>query len=305
MIVRRLVRIGLTAVAVAVWVVLAARPAGAEPRPPLAVVASFSILADMTAQIGGSHVVVSAIGGPGGDAHDYMPSPSDARALAKADVVVINGLGFEGWFDRLLRSSKTKALVVVASDGVVPLMMGRDGGVVIDPHAWLDLVRAQSYVQTIAQALAAADPDHAAEFAANGTAYARRLAELDAWTRDILGRIAPERRRAITSHDAFGYFAHAYGIEFLAPQGGLAQSEPSPRDMARLIDQMKAQHVRAVFMENMTNPRLAQQIAKDAGGVFGGALYPDALSPPDGPAPTFAALFRHNVETIQAALSAP
>lgn len=304
MIGRLLVLFGLTAGLVSAGLVLAGQ-AHAEARRPVAVVASFSILADMAAQVGGPYVTVGSLVGPDGDAHVYMPTPADAKALAQADVVVVNGLGFEGWFDRLLRSSRTKARVVVASDGVVPLMMGRDGGVVVDPHAWLDLVRAQSYVQTIAQALAAADPDHAAEFAANGTAYARRLAELDAWTRDILGRIAPERRRAITSHDAFGYFAHAYGIEFLAPQGGLAQSEPSPRDMARLIDQMKAQHVRAVFMENMTNPRLAQQIAKDAGGVFGGALYPDALSPPDGPAPTFEALFRHNVETIQAALSAP
>ena len=305
MIVRRLVRIGLTAVAVAVWVVLAARPAGAEPRPPLAVVASFSILADMTAQIGGSHVVVSALVGPGGDAHDYMPSPSDARALAKADVVVINGLGFEGWFSRLLASSGTKARVVVASSGVTPRMLGRDGGAAVDPHAWLDLANAQSYVRTIAAALSDADPAHAQDFAAGAQAYAKRLADLDGWARARLGTIPPERRRAITSHDAFGYFAQAYGIDFLAPQGGMTEAQPSPRDMARLIDQMKAQHVRAVFMENMTDPRLARQIARDAGGVFGGALYPDALSPPDGDAPTFEALFRHNVETIAVALSAP
>lgn len=281
---------------------------------PLAVVASFSILADMVHQIGGPYVTVKSLVGPDGDAHAYMPSPADAQAVAGANLVVVNGLGFEGWFDRLVQASNTKALVVVASQGIAPRRMeshgesgqaGEGGHWILDPHAWLDLTNAQSYVAVIAQALSKADPAHAADYAANGRAYGLRLADLDAWARRELGAIPAERRRAITSHDAFGYFAHAYGIEFLAPQSGSAQSEPTPKDMARLVDQMKSQHIRAVFMENMTNPRLAEQIAKDTGGVFGGTLYPDALSKADGPAPTFEVLFRYNVDTLKAALTAP
>lgn len=299
--------------------------ASAPPAAPLTVVASFSILADMVHEVGGPQVRVVTLVGPDGDAHVYHPSPADARTLATADLVFINGLGFEPWFERLRKASASKATVVVASQGLTPQTLepvadphasghrhdddhagaGRGDHTVPDPHAWQNLRYGIRYVTTIAQALAAARPEEAAGFQERAEAYKARLMALDAWVRTELEAIPVEERKVITGHDAFGYFARAYDIRFIAPLGLNTEAEATPKGVARLIRQMKAEKIRAVFLENMTDPRLVQQMARDGGGVLGGALYADALSPPQGPAATYEAMFRHNVATLKAALQRP
>ncbi len=299
----------LTLAAAAVFCALSA-PAMAQE--PLKVVASFSILGDMTRQIGGDAVTVTTLVGPDGDAHVYEPTPADAKAVAQADMVILNGLGFESWGQRLLQSSASQAVVVTASQGVTPRQMKAEddehghehehGGMITDPHAWQDLANGQRYVANIAKALEQARPDQATAIQSRADSYAKRLSELDGWVRSQLHTIPLAQRRIITSHDAFGYFGAAYGVTLLAPMGVSTESEPTPKDIARLVRQMKAEKVKAVFLENMSDPRLIQQLAKDSGGRVGGTLYADALSPADGPAPTYEAMFRQNVTELVAAL---
>ncbi|MDP1901584.1 MAG: zinc ABC transporter substrate-binding protein [Rubrivivax sp.] len=274
-------------------------PASAQPARPLRVVASFSILADMLRQIGGADVEVSALAGPDADAHVFEPRPADARRLAEADLVVVNGLGFEGWMDRLVRSSGYRGPVVVASQGVVPLRMGGAP----DPHAWQDLGHAQRYVQTLSEALVRLRPAQAAPFQARAARYIEKLAALDAEVRRSLASVPVERRRVITAHAAFGYFSAAYGVEFVAAQGRNTDSEPSAADVARLIDQIRARRVTAVFVENITDPRLVERIAREGKATVGGRLYSDALSPPGTEADTYLKFFAHNARAIVAALT--
>jgi len=282
---------------------------------PVKVVASFSILGDMVRQIGGDQVEVTTLVGPNGDAHVYQPTPSDAKAVAEADLIVVNGLGFEGWFDRLFKSAGGTARVAVASTGVTPLLTDDDAegevqstpvhshGAPTDPHAWQSLANGRLYAGNIGEALAQVAPDRAGHFLAAAAAYSQRLGVLEAWVHRELGAIPKAERKIITSHDAFGYFGKSYGIKILAPVGISTEAEPTAQDVAALIRQMKAAKVRAVFIEAMTDSRLVQQISKDGGGTIGGTLYTDSLSPADGPAPTYEAMFRHNVETLKAALS--
>jgi zinc/manganese transport system substrate-binding protein len=264
----------------------------------LRVVASFSILADMAHRVAGENASVTALVGPGGDTHVYEPSAADARAVAGADIVIVNGLGFEGWMDRLIQSSGFKGRIVVASDGIDPLMTGG----VPDPHAWQSLGNGKLYVANIRDALMKADAAHAAAYEENARQYQRDLGELDLWVRDQIARVPEDKRRAITTHDALGYFAYTYHVDFIAPLGLSTSGEVSAGGLARLIDEIRAKHVRAVFLENMTDPRLMNQLVADGGAVIGGTLYSDALSPPDGPAPTYIALFRHNVTTMTGAM---
>ncbi len=299
---------------------------GARADEPLRVVATFSILGDMVHQVGGEHVAVTTLVGPDGDAHVYEPTPADVRAVAAAQVIVVNGLGLEGWMDRLLQAAGHHGAVVVATQGITPRAMadededaaaghdghgeaghgesghgGHDHGG-LDPHAWQDVANGRIYVRNIVRGLAAADPAHAAAFQAAGERTDAELAALDGWVRDQIAAIPPDRRRIITSHDAFGYFGAAYGVELMAPVGISTDSEASAADVAALIRQIRAAHVPAVFVETMTDPRLIDQIARESGAVVGGALYSDALSPPDGPAPTYPAMFRHNVTVLRQAL---
>jgi zinc/manganese transport system substrate-binding protein len=289
-------------------------PALAEP---LKVVASFSILGDMVRQIGGDQVEVTTLVGPSGDAHVYQPTPSDAKAVAEADLIVVNGLGFEGWFDRLFKTAGGKARVVVASTGVKPLTMededhpksphghghDHDHEGAADPHAWQSLVNGRMYATTIGAALAQVSPDRAEQFQTAAAAYAQRLGVLESWVLRELSAIPKSERKVITSHDAFGYFGKTYGIEFVAPVGISTEAEPTAKDVAALIRQMKANKIRAVFIEAMTDPRLIQQIAKDGRSTVGGSLYSDSLSGADGPAATYEAMFRHNVGALKAALT--
>ncbi len=292
-----------------------ASSAQAQDQTKLPVVATFSILADVVQNVGGDRVSVSSIVGPNGDAHVYSPSPADAKTLADAKVIVTNGLGFEGWLARLIKSSNTKAPNVVASKGIKPRKIAgkhshghghkhghghshADG----DPHAWQSVANVKIYVANIRDGLTKADPAGKEAYAANAAAYLAKLDALESEVKDAVSKIPPERRKIITTHDAFGYFKDAYGVEFIAPQGVSTDSEASARDVARIITQIKKQKIPAVFMENISDTRLLTQIASETGAKVGGTLYSDALTDEKGPAPTYIDLIRHNIRTLSAAL---
>lgn len=283
----------------------------AHAQEKLPVVATFSILGDMVSNVGGDRVAVKTLVGPNGDAHVYSPSPADAKTLSDAKVIVTNGLGFEGWLSRLIKSSNTKAPNIVASKGIKPRKLagshghnhghghGHGDG---DPHAWQSVANVKIYVTNIRDGLIAADPAGKAVYEANAAAYLAKLDALDREVREIVSKIPPERRKIITTHDAFGYFKDAYGVDFIAPQGVSTDSEASARDVARIITQIKKQKIPAVFMENISDPRLLSRIAGETGAKVGGTLYSDALTDEKGPAPTYIDLIRHNIRTLSAAL---
>jgi zinc/manganese transport system substrate-binding protein len=280
-------------------------PATAQEK--LKVVATFSILADLMQNVGGERVAVTTLVGPNSDAHVYSPSPADARTLAGARVVVVNGLGFEGWLDRLVKASATKAAMVVATKGVKTRRTAGGHGhghghADVDPHAWQSIANTKVYVANIRDALVKADADGKAGYESNATVY---LAKLDALEKDVKAAVAAipaDRRKIITNHDAFGYFAAAYGITFVSPQGVTTESEPSARDVAKIIAQIKKQKIPAVFLENVTDSRLLRRIGAETGARIGGTLYSDSLTDGQGDAPTYIDMMRHNIKTLSAAL---
>ncbi|WP_413733976.1 metal ABC transporter substrate-binding protein [Sodalis sp. RH21] len=261
-------------------------------------VASFSVLADIVKQVGGDHVAVTSLVGPDGDPHSFEPSPKDSQALNKADVVFVSGLGLEGWIDRLVSASGYQGKVITASNGVNARKMVDDGKTITDPHAWNSAKNGAIYARNVMDALIAADPQDAADFRKRGGDYIQRLEKLDAWAKDEFAAIPQAKRKIITSHDAFGYFGAEYGVTFLAPVGFSTESEASASDVAGLIKQIKQEDIKTYFMENQTDPRLVKQVAAASGAQPGGELYPEALSKADGPAATYEAAFKHNVETI-------
>jgi zinc/manganese transport system substrate-binding protein len=275
----------------------------AQPPEKLPVVATFSILADFARNVGGERIEVTALVGPNGDTHVYQPKPADAKELGAARLILVNGLGLEGWIDRLIKASGAKALVVVATKGIKPQQMREEGRIEQDPHAWQSIANAKIYVANIRDALIAVDPDGASAYRANADAYHGKL---DALEKEVTGKIAeipPKQREIITTHDAFGYFGTAYGFRFIAPEGVSTETEASARDVAKIIRQIKAQKIPAVFLENVTDPRLARNIATESGAKIGGTLYSDALSPPDGPAGTYIEMMRNNIRELSAALT--
>lgn len=298
-----------------VLAMLTAGPAFAADRLP--VVASFSILGDMVGRVGGDRVSVTTLVGPDGDAHVYEPTPDDVKAVAAAKLLVVNGLGFEGWMDRLAEASGYGAPVTVASQGVAPREMAEEEdhhdhaeaahaehdhhGV--DPHAWQDVANAVTYVKNIAAGLDAADPEGKATYDANAAAYVAELEALDAEVRTAMAALPADRRKIITSHDAFGYFGAAYGLELLAPEGVSTESEATAADVAGIIRQIREDAIPAIFVENIKDRRLIDQIAAETHAVVGGELYTDALSAKDGPAPTYVDMIRHNIGTLTAALA--
>lgn len=275
----------------------------------LPVVASFSILGDMVKTIGGDDVSITTLVGPDADTHAYEPTPGDLKSVAGAKIIFVNGLGFEGWMDRVVQSSGTKGIVVTASKGVKTREMkdddhdhrGHDHGET-DPHAWQDLSNGRIYARNIADALAAAIPGKADAIRARAKAYDAQIAQTDTWVKDQFKDIPKDQRLVITSHDAFGYFADAYGLTILAPEGISTESAPTARDVAVLIDQIKAHKVKAVFFETMASPRLIQEIAKQAGADARHALYSDALSAPGGATPGYISMFRYNAPLMAAAM---
>ncbi len=279
---------------------LAPLPAALAETTSLPVVASFSIIGDLVKEVGGAAVDLSTIVGPNGDAHVYEPTPQDGRKLAQARLVVINGLGFEGWIERLIKASGTKARIITLGDSVTP----RKDANGLDPHVWQNVENAIKYVEAIGAALEAADPGHAMVYSANAAAYREKLTALDVGIARTFQHIPRERRRIVSTHDAFGYFAARYGLEFIAPQGVSTELEASARDVAKIIDAVKANKVAAVFLENIADPRLTQRIAAETGVKIGGTLYSDALSEPGGPASTYIDMMRHNVGELAKALGA-
>ncbi|WP_144630918.1 metal ABC transporter substrate-binding protein [Bordetella genomosp. 13] len=326
---------------------LLAAPAHAKE---LKVVATFSIIGDFARQVGGDRIALATLVPAGGDAHVYEPRPADAAAVGRADVVLANGLHFEGFLQRLIDASGSKARVATLTEGVQVLRNVEDHGQKDgeeghgghadadghdhgdgqghdhdhghegshdhdhghaaghhhhgpdDPHAWQSAANAQVYVQNIADAFCQADQDGCAAYRANAQAYTRQLQALDAELKAEVARIPADRRTIITSHDAFGYYAQAYGFTFRAPQGISTDSEASAADVAALVRQIREQKASALFTENVSNPRLIRQIADETGVRQGGVLYSDALSRTGGPAATYVDMMRHNTATIREAI---
>ena len=277
--------------------IVSAHPARADGRLP--VVASFSILADLVRNVGGNRVDVTVLVGPDGDAHVYEPAPADAKKIAASRLVFVNGFGLEGWLPRLVQAAGGKATVVAATSGIAPLRKGSDA----DPHAWQSVVNAKTYVANIRDALVAAAPADAEIFRANAAAYLAKLDALDREVREAIATIPENRRKVISTHDAFGYFAAAYGIAFIAPLGVSTESEASARDVAGIVSQIKTAKIPAIFLENISDPRLIQRIAAETGARVGGTLYSDSLTPEKGDAPTYIDMVRHNIKALTSALS--
>jgi zinc/manganese transport system substrate-binding protein len=304
-----MLRRSLLAFAVAI---AAIGPAAAQAAK-LKVVATFSIVADFAREVGGDRVEVVSLVGPDGDAHVYSPSPADARQLAEARLVIANGLGFDSWIGRLAKASGTKAPIVEAAKSSKALGGGRRAhshehghaghGNGPDPHAWQAVGNARLYIAAIRDALTAADPEGRAAYEANAAAYDRKLEALDAEIREAVQRVPEKQRKAITSHDAFAHFEAAYGLDFVAPQGVSTESEASAKDVARMIQQIRREKIPAVFIENISDARLIERIAKETGARIGERLYSDALSGPGGPAATYIDMMRHNIRALSAALS--
>ncbi|MBP6019460.1 MAG: zinc ABC transporter substrate-binding protein [Burkholderiaceae bacterium] len=287
---------------------------------PLRVVASFSILADMVKEVGGQHIALSTIVGPDSDAHSFEPSPRDVKALAAAQVLVVNGLDFETWLAGMLQSAQFKGEKIVASTGIVARKLseseqeqdhdqdqdhdhdhGHNHGDT-DPHAWQSLQNGVVYVQNIAAGLSRADPAHAAEYLANASNYIARIQVMDQDIKAAIALIPPQRRKVITSHDAFAYFGQAYGVQFISATGVASQAEPSAKDVATIIDRVRQEQIAAVFIENVSSAKLVSQIARETGAVVGGTLYSDALAQTGQPASTYLGMMRWNADQLITAL---
>ncbi len=285
---------------------------------PLRVVASFSILADMVKEVGGQHIALAAIVGPDSDAHAFEPSPRNVKALAAAQVLVVNGLDFETWLTGMLQSAQFKGEQIVASTGIVARKLsepeqdndhdhdhdhdhGHNHGDT-DPHAWQSLENGVIYVQNIAAGLIQADPTHAVDYQANANNYIARIQALDQDIKAAIALIPPQRRKVITSHDAFAYFGQAYGIQFISATGVASQAEPSAKDVAAIIDRVRQEQIAAVFIENVSSAKLVSQIARETGAAVGGTLYSDALAQPGQPASTYLGMMRWNADQLIAAL---
>ena len=274
---------------------------GAVAAPPVQVVVSFSILEDIVRRIGGGEVAVTSLIGPDSDAHVFEPSPDQARLLAKAQLFVVNGLGFESWIARLTRSAQFGGVIVTATEGIVPIAAGEAGkaSAVPDPHAWQDPRNGVIYADNIARALAAIDPTHADAYRQRLQAYKAELQALDERVHGELGEIPADKRRVITSHDAFAHYGKACGVTFLAAEGINTDSEPSAKAVAELIRQIRREGIKALFLENIADPRLVEELARDTGTTPGPRLYSDALSKPDGPAPTYIRMIDYNTAALK------
>ncbi len=271
---------------------------------PLRVVTSFSILADMTHEVGGELVEVTPIVGPNQDTHVYEPRPSDLKNVVNADLVIVNGLGFEGWMDRLIESSGYKGSLIVATAGLQPHRMNHEGEETSDPHAWHSPQKALVYVDNISKALIAALPESRKEIEARTKAYQKKISALDQEMQTAFKDIPLEKRKVITAHDGFGYLGEAYNITFLAPLGLSTDSEPSAHQLAVLIKQIHNEGIKAVFIENIANPKILQQMASETGISLQGILYSDALSAPGTEADTYLTMMHHNIGVLTKAFEA-
>ncbi len=299
----------LTAIALLGCIGSTGQATSAEALP---VVASFSILGDLTQQIGGDRVQLYTLVSPAADAHVYQPTPADAKTLSRAKLVIVNGLGFEGWIDRLIQSSGYRGKLVVASQGINTIRQARANGDRhaqhdhagdLDPHAWQDLANARRYVLNITAALADADPANRSYYQANATRLNQQIERLDGEIRATFNALPAERRKVVTSHDAFAYFGRAYGIRFIAPVGISTDAEPSAGEVGAIIRQIRQERMRAMFIENITDPRLLERISRESGARIGGTLYSDSLGKPGSPADSYLGMMRQNAKTLSTALT--
>jgi zinc/manganese transport system substrate-binding protein len=290
-------RFCVAALGAAAAALMAVIPLRAQEK--IQIVASFSILGDFAKNVGGERVDVTTLVGPNSDVHVYTPAPADAKKISNARLVIINGLGLEGWLPRLVQSSGGKAAIVTATGGIAPRKLGSDA----DPHAWQSVVNAKIYVANIRDALIAADQAGAAGYRANAEVYLAKLDALDREVREAAAQIPQARRKVISTHGAFGYFADAYGIAFIAPQGVSTESEPSARDIAAIITQIRTGKIPAVFLENISDPRLMRRISAETGARIGGTLVSDSLTDEKGDAATYIDMVRHNIKALTSALN--
>ncbi len=267
------------------------------------VVVSFSILKDFVEKVGGDEVEVTSLVGPNSDAHVFEPTPGSGKAITEADLVVTNGLGFEGWIDRLIQATNYKGPILIASEGITPRQAEGSAEAVPDPHAWHDVVHATAYVRNILKGLIDHDPIHKDVYERYAKTYLKTLEELHAWIEKELKEVPAEKRRLITAHDAFHYFAERYGIQVLSAQGISTEAQPSAKEIADLVTQIKSEGIKALFVENISNTKLMAQIAKETGVVPSGTLYSDALGESGGEAETYEKMMRHNVMLIKNAIS--
>jgi zinc/manganese transport system substrate-binding protein len=300
-----MMRVLLSSFLTALWLVLAGswgNSLAAEAR--VRVVVSFTIPADMAREVGGDDVTVTSLIGPDANEHVFEPSPDQVRLLTQAQLFIVNGLGLEGWLTRLIQSARYRGPVVIATQRITPLTTTEPGetGPSPDPHAWQDVRNGIIYAENIARALAEVDPGRADTYYQRLGHYKAELEALDRRVRESLEAIPAEKRRVITTHDAFAYYGRAYGVTFMAPEGLNTESEPSAKTVAALIRQIRSEGIKALFLENISDPRLMEQIARETGAALGPPLYSDALSPPDGPAPTYTRMIAYNTAALQAGM---
>ncbi|WP_409361477.1 metal ABC transporter solute-binding protein, Zn/Mn family [Bartonella heixiaziensis] len=288
------------------FLLLSCSPFSASAHNKIKVVASFSILADLVKNVGGDHISMTTFVGPNANTHTYEPTPHDTKALKEAHIIFINGLHLESFMDRLLTASGTKAPLIKVSTNIPPLEIENNKHDVqqnhhhssIDPHAWQTIPNVVIYVKNIATALCKIDTQSCANYSKNANAYIQKLNEMQTRITKQISTIPKDKRIIITSHDAFDYFAQEYGFIILAPQSASIEAEATAADVAKLIKQIKTNKVTALFVENISNPRLIEQISKETGLKIGGTLYSDALSDENGPAATYLNMMEHNVKTI-------
>ncbi|MEI8321024.1 MAG: metal ABC transporter substrate-binding protein [Alphaproteobacteria bacterium] len=271
-------------------------------KEPLRIVSTFSILADLVKEIGGDRVHVDCIVGPDSDPHIYEPRPSDIIKISNAQIIFINGLGFEGWLERLMSAAESDGKLVVATDHIYPRLVF-EGTVVQDPHAWHSVANTKIYITNIRDKLIEIDPSSEKYYERRFQIFYKKLTDLDKKIREKIDKIPPERRKIITAHDAFGYFGNAYGVQFMAPQGISTESEARVHQVIFLIKQIKALKVKTIFIENISDPKLIEQIGKEAGAKIGGTLYSDALSGPEGPASSYIKMMEYNIDLLLKAMS--
>jgi zinc/manganese transport system substrate-binding protein len=271
-------------------------PTAWATQAPTQVVVSFSILEDIVHEVGGSDVAVTSLIGRDANEHVFEPSPDQVRLLNQARLFVVNGLGLEGWVTRLIQSARYRGPPVVAAEGIDPIATTEGS---TDPHAWQDPRNVIIYAKNIRRALAGIDPQNAEAYRQRLRRYEAQLEALDQRVRERLEEIQPEKRRVITTHDAFAYYGKAYGIAFMAPEGLNTDSEPSAKTVAELIRQIRREGIKALFLENISDPRLMETIARETGATLGAPLYSDALSMPDEPAPTYIRMIEYNTGALR------
>jgi zinc/manganese transport system substrate-binding protein len=293
------------------WIVIALATAmtAAPAIAKLKVIATTSIIGDWVATVGGADVDVKILVGPDGDPHEYEPVPADSIAISQANLVFENGLGLETWLDKLYRSAQGGAKRIVVTDGIQVRHAPADqrgGGEDRDPHAWQSVPDAIIMVGNMTNALISADPAHAANYKTRSASYIAQLNDLDQWVHTQIQSIPPARRKLVTSHDAFGYFGDLYGIDIsrsALESMTTEAADPSAMQIAHIVDQIKACGVPVIFLENIQNPKLIDQIAAEANVKVGPPLYSDALGPPGSSGDTYIKMIRYNVRTLVKALS--